>query len=154
MIYFIRFIMKKYGINIVENVEILGKNSKNIFKYLIIIIVSLTMSQFVYMIYSTLIADDCIVKRITGKSKIDDPLTQEYCVGKTPDKDDECRDMVRKYECSENENCKVNNSYNMNELLRCQFDSHGGMYYHIICLLFIPIIFVLIKSTSILDYIK
>jgi len=154
MIYFIRFIMKKYGINIVENTEVLGKNSKNIFKYLIIIIVSLTMSQFVYMIYSTLIADDCIIKRITGKNKIDDPLTQEYCIGKTPDKDDECRDIGRKYECSENENCKVNNSYNMNELLRCQFDSHGGMYYHIICLLFIPIIFILIKSTSVLDYIK
>lgn len=154
IIYFIRFILKNYGVNIVSNVDVLGKNSKDIFKYLIIFIISLTISQFVYGIYSTLIADDCIVERITGKNRIDDIRTQEYCIGKTPDKDDECKSQTRKYECYENENCIVNNSYNANELLRCQFDSHGGMYYHIICLVVLPIIFVLFKSSSVLDYIK
>ena len=100
------------------------------------------------------IQDFCIVKRITSTNKIDDNITQKYCIGKTPDKDEECRDMGRKYECLENENCKINNSYNINELLRCQFDSHGGMYYHILSLILIPLIVTLIKSSSILDYIK
>ena len=100
--------------------------------------------------------DECIIDRITEVThKIDEPTIQGYCKGKITSTSLECEGKVSKEECIEDsENCIYDNSYTIPELIRCQFDRHGGLLFHIIVLLFVPIIFIFIKSANITEYFK
>ena len=66
-----------------------------------------------------------------------------------------CETKVSKEQCiADSENCIYDNSYTIYELIRCQLDRHGGLLYHIVILLFVPIIFLFIKSANMGEYFK
>ena len=100
--------------------------------------------------------DECIIDRITEVThKIDEPTIQGYCKGKITSTEPDCKGKSSKEGCIEDsERCIYDNSYTIPELIRCQLDRHGGLLYHIIILLFVPIIFIFIKSANITEYFK
>jgi len=100
--------------------------------------------------------DECIIDRITEVThKIDYPEAQNYCKGKISNTEATCRGKKSKEKCiADSENCIYDNSYTIYELMRCQLDRHGGLLYHIVILLFVPIIFLFIKSANLGEYFK
>ena len=123
---------------------------------LITLLISFSIIQFAYLIYSTIMIDECIINRITEVThKIDVPRHQKYCKGKISDTEAICGGLGSKEQCiADSENCIYDNSYTIYELIRCQLDRHGGLLYHIVILLFVPIIFLFIKSANMGEYFK
>ena len=154
--YTVNYTGNKYIQKIINSVSILEGKTKNIYMILITLLISFSIIQFAYLIYSTIMIDECIINRITEVThKIDAPKHQKYCKGKISDTEAICETKVSKEQCiADSENCIYDNSYTIYELIRCQLDRHGGLLYHIVILLFVPIIFLFIKSANIGEYFK
>ena len=170
----IKYIGSKYIQPQINKLESLESSLKTVYMYLITTIASLGGLQIIYLLYTTLVADNCIVDRITQGVSIDKKETQKYCKGKNPENNPYCEQLgvtatdaltknaskkdntsgYTKKHCKDDNSCVYDNSFTMNELIRCQLDSHGGLYYHLVFMIMIPMLFTLIKSTSIIDLIK
>lgn len=170
----IKYIGSKYIQPQINKLESLDSSIKVVYMYLITTIAAFGGLQIIYLLYTCLLADNCIVDRITRGPSIDKKQTQKYCKGKNPENDAYCsQDGVNdpdsetrrngkkentsgytKEHCKEDQTCIYDNSFTINELIRCQLDSHGGLYYHIAFMIMIPLLFTLIKSTSIMELIK
>ena len=170
----IKYIGSKYIQPQINKLDSLETSLKTVYMYLITTIATFGGLQIIYLFYTAIIADDCIVNRITSGVSIDKKETQKYCKGKNPENDAYCsQDGVEqadaetrkgdkkantsgytKEHCKKDQSCMYDNSFTINELIRCQLDSHGGLYYHIAFMIMIPLLFTLIKSTSIMELIK
>ena len=81
--YIVNYTGNKYIQNIVKSMESLEGKTKNIYIILITLLISFSIIQFVYLIYSTVMIDECVINRITDIiHKIDEPTHQKYCKGK------------------------------------------------------------------------
>ena len=153
--YTVNYIGNKYIQQVINSIDILEGKAKSVYLVLITLLVSFSIIQFMYLIYSTVMIDECMIDRITEVThKIDEPMYQKYCKGIIDENNPACN-VDTKEDCIANSsNCIYDNSYTIYELIRCQLDRHGGLLYHIVILLFVPIIFSTIKSAHITDYFK
>jgi len=169
----IKYIGSKYIQPQINKLESLDSSVKTVYMYLITTIAAFGGLQIIYLLYTCLLADNCIVDRITRGPSIDMKKTQKYCKGTNPGNNPYCEvygdddndgdkkgkkktntSGYTKQHCKDDESCIYDNSFTIYELIRCQLDSHGGLYYHIAFMIMIPLLIILIKSTSIMELIK
>ena len=156
--YTVNYAGNKYIQKSISNINTLEGRNKNVYMIMITLLISFSVIQFLYLIYSTIMVDECVINRITEVThKIDEPNHQKYCKGKidSDEGNNLCKGKPSINDCKDDsENCIYDNSYTINELIRCQLDRHGGLFYHILILLFVPLIFVFIKLVNIGEYFK